>query len=143
MIINRNTQGGYASHGCSSLYVFFAYVIVLVSACAHTCARGQKPTSLQVHSYSDCACFHVLRLIISGWTPIRLFFCPPPFQPSQCWVQIVVVMLFCSMLEINDVVLYCIIKSSMYPILSSSSIRCRTPASSLSTTHSSSGCLST
>ena len=29
------------------------------------------------------------------------------FQPSQWWVQIVVVMLFCSMLEINDVVLYC------------------------------------
>ena len=39
------------------------------------------------------------------WTTIRLFFCPPPFQPSQRWVQIVVVMLFCSMLEINNVVL--------------------------------------
>ena len=39
-----------------------------------------------------------------------LFFCPPPFQPSQCWLQIVVVMLICSMLEINDhVVLYCIV----------------------------------
>ena len=31
-----------------------------------------------------------------------------PFQPSQSWVQIVVVMLFCPMLEINYVVLYCI-----------------------------------
>ena len=40
---------------------------------------------------------------------MRLFFCPPPFQPSQCWLQIVVVMLFCSMLEINDVVLYCFV----------------------------------
>ena len=40
---------------------------------------------------------------------MRLIFCPPPFQPSQCWLQIVVVMLFCSMLEINDVVLYCIV----------------------------------
>ena len=42
---------------------------------------------------------------------IRLFFCPPPppFQPSQCWEQIVGVMLLCSMLEINDVVLYCIV----------------------------------
>ena len=35
---------------------------------------------------------------------IRLFFCPPPFQPSQCWVKIVVIMLLCSMLEISDVV---------------------------------------
>ena len=43
-----------------------------------------------------------------GWTTIRLFFCPPPFQPSQYWVPVVIVMLFCSMLEINDVVLYCI-----------------------------------
>ena len=42
------------------------------------------------------------------WIAIRLFFCPPPFQPSQCLVQIVV-MLCCSMLEINDVVLYCIV----------------------------------
>ena len=40
---------------------------------------------------------------------IGLFFCPPPFQPSQFLVQIVVVMLFCSMFEINDVVLYCIV----------------------------------
>ena len=32
-----------------------------------------------------------------------------PFQPSQCWIQIVVVMLFCSMLEIDDVVLYSIV----------------------------------
>ena len=32
-----------------------------------------------------------------------------PFQPSQCWEQIVGVMLLCSMLEINDVVLYCCI----------------------------------
>ena len=32
-----------------------------------------------------------------------------PFQPSQCWEQIVGVMLLCSMLEINDVVLYCIV----------------------------------
>ena len=33
------------------------------------------------------------------------------FQPSQCWVglHIVVVMLFCSVLEIIDVVLYCIV----------------------------------
>ena len=49
-----------------------------------------------------------------GWTTIILFFCPPPFQPaqpSQYWVQIVVVMLFCSMLEIYDVIclLYCIV----------------------------------
>ena len=44
-----------------------------------------------------------------GWTTIRIFFCPPPFQPSQCWEQIVGVMLLCSMLEINDVVLYCIV----------------------------------
>ena len=45
------------------------------------------------------------------WTTIRLFFCQPPFQPSQCWLQIVVVMLICSMLEINDhVVLYCIVR---------------------------------
>ena len=44
-----------------------------------------------------------------GWTTIILFFCPPPFQPSQCWVHIVVVMLFYSMLEINDVVLYSIV----------------------------------
>ena len=41
-----------------------------------------------------------------GWTTIRLFFRPPCFQPSQLWVQIVVMMLFCSMLEINDTVLY-------------------------------------
>ena len=26
-----------------------------------------------------------------GWTTIRLFFCPPPFQPSQYWVKIAVV----------------------------------------------------
>ena len=39
-----------------------------------------------------------------GWTTIRLLFCPPPFQPSQCWVNIVGVMKFCSMLEINYVV---------------------------------------
>ena len=44
-----------------------------------------------------------------GWTTIRIFFCPPPFQPSQCWEYIVGVMLLCSMLEINDVVLYCIV----------------------------------
>ena len=44
-----------------------------------------------------------------GWTTIRIFFCLPPFQPSQCWEQIVGVMLLCSMLEINDVVLYCIV----------------------------------
>ena len=44
-----------------------------------------------------------------GWTTIRIFFCPPPFQPSQCWEEIVGVMLLCSMLEINDVVLYCIV----------------------------------
>ena len=45
------------------------------------------------------------------WPTIRLFFCPPPFQPSQCWLHIVVVMLICSMLEINDhVVLYCIVR---------------------------------
>ena len=31
-------------------------------------------------------------------------FYPPPFQLSQFWVQIVGVMLFWSMLEINDVV---------------------------------------
>ena len=41
-----------------------------------------------------------------GWTTITLFFCPPPFQPSQCWVKIVVIMLLCSMLEINDVVYF-------------------------------------
>ena len=38
-----------------------------------------------------------------GWTTIRLFFCSPPFQWSQFWVQIAVAMLFCSMSEINDV----------------------------------------
>ena len=26
-----------------------------------------------------------------GWTTIRLFFCLPPFQPSQYWVKIAVV----------------------------------------------------
>ena len=41
-----------------------------------------------------------------SWTTIRLFFCQSLFQPSQLWVQIVVVMIFCSMLEINDVDLY-------------------------------------
>ena len=44
-----------------------------------------------------------------GGATIRIFFCPPPFQPSQCWEHIVGVMLLCSMLEINDVVLYCIV----------------------------------
>ena len=44
-----------------------------------------------------------------GSTTIRLFFCPPHFQSSQFLVQIVVVMLFCSVLEINDVELYCIV----------------------------------
>ena len=48
----------------------------------------------------------------SGWTMIRLFFCPPPFQPSQCWEQIVGVMLLRSMLAINYVVLYCCISKS-------------------------------
>ena len=42
-----------------------------------------------------------------GWIAIRLFFCPLSFQPSQCWVHIVVLMLFCSMLEIT--MLYCIV----------------------------------
>ena len=32
-----------------------------------------------------------------------------PFQPSQCWVNFFVAMLFCLMLEINDVVLYRIV----------------------------------
>ena len=45
-----------------------------------------------------------------GWTTIRFFFRPSSLQPpSQCWVQMVVVMLFSSMLEINDIVLYCIV----------------------------------
>ena len=26
-----------------------------------------------------------------GWTTIILFFCPPPFNPSQYWVKIAVV----------------------------------------------------
>ena len=26
-----------------------------------------------------------------GWTTIILFFCPPPFHPSQYWVKIAVV----------------------------------------------------
>ena len=37
-----------------------------------------------------------------GWTTIRLFFYPSPFQPSQYWVPVIIVMLFCS------IVLYCI-----------------------------------
>ena len=40
----------------------------------------------------------------------KIILLSPPFQPSQCWLQIVAVMLICSMLEINDhVVLYCIV----------------------------------
>ena len=39
-----------------------------------------------------CAPSRCDKHIMWGWTTIRLFFCPPPFQPSQCWVQIVVVM---------------------------------------------------
>ena len=44
---------------------------------------------------------------------LRVYFVvrlPDYFQPSQFCVQIVAVMLFCSMLEINNVVLYyCIV----------------------------------
>ena len=54
---------------------------------------------------------------------MRLFFCPPPFQTSQCWEQIVGVMLLCSMLEINDVVLYCIV---LYCIVLYCIVRCCT-----------------
>ena len=44
-----------------------------------------------------CFCFILkMTMIINqcyGWTTITLFFCPPPFQSSQLWVQIVVIML--------------------------------------------------
>ena len=47
----------------------------------------------------------VRRFLIRIRTTIRLFICPSRFQSSQFWVQIVVVMLFFYILEINDVVL--------------------------------------
>ena len=42
-----------------------------------------------------------------GWITIRLFSCPPPFESSQRWVHIVVIMLL--WFHVGCIVLYCIV----------------------------------
>ena len=61
-----------------------------------------------VYSGGTCEYCQVTLRLKYRWcrTTIRLFFCPPPFQPSQCWVQIVVILFYVG--NKRCMVLYCV-----------------------------------
>ena len=61
-----------------------------------------------VYSGGTCEYCQVTLRLKYRWrrTTIRLFFCPPPFQPSQCWAHIVAILFYVR--NKRCMVLYCV-----------------------------------